>query len=431
MNDTFTRLAEHLTGRLTGPLPAAALIALVVCAPASAQTGGSAAPAAAVGPPAMTEAAAGAQSTGQKVVEEGIFPKSIRIPGTDLSLGIGGYVKLDVVQDFSAIGDAFEFRTNTIPATDSAAAAQSGQTTIHARETRINLDLRTDTSDAKFRAFVEGDFYGSGNAFRLRHGFGELGPLLGGQTWTTFMDISARPFTLDFEGPDGEVFVRQAMLRWRSTLGAHWSWAVAVESPTPQFAVPSSLDGAARSNVPDVPAYVRYEQPRGHVQLGLILRQIRFDGGEDVANDSTITAGVNATFSVKTTGSDLLQGQFMIGEGMARYIEALGGQNLDAILTPEARIYGLRTQAGMLAYTHHWREALRSVVAYSTASVDDDPGLPSTAIERTQDVRLNLVWTPFRLVDIGGEILWGRRANQDGSRGDAWRFQFSTIYRLG
>lgn len=413
------------------PYLAAVMAVLLVCAPANAQTGIDTAPLPAVGHPAVSEATARAQSTGQKVVEEGIFPKSIRIPGTDLSLGIGGYVKLDVVQDFSAIGDAFEFRTNTIPASGSAAAVQSGQTTIHARESRINLDLRTDTSDAKFRAFVEGDFYGSGNAFRLRHAFGELGPLLGGQTWTTFMDVSARPFTLDFEGPDGEVFVRQAMLRWHAAMGAHWTWAVAVESPTPQFAVPSSLDGAARSNMPDVPAYLRYQQPRGHVQLGGILRQIRFDGGDGVADDSTVTAGMNATFSVKTAGSDLLQGQFMIGQGMARYIEALGGQNLDAILTSEGQIHGLRTQAGMLAYTHHWQEALRSVIAYSTASVDDDPALPSTAIRRTQDVRVNLVWTPFRLVDVGGELLWGRRTNQNGSRGDAWRFQFSTIYRLG
>ena len=29
------------------------------------------------------------------MVEEGLFPKSFKIPGTDLSLGIGGYVKVD------------------------------------------------------------------------------------------------------------------------------------------------------------------------------------------------------------------------------------------------------------------------------------------------------------------------------------------------
>ncbi len=35
---------------------------------------------------------AGGQPTGPKVVEEGLVPKSIHIPGTDVSLSISGYV---------------------------------------------------------------------------------------------------------------------------------------------------------------------------------------------------------------------------------------------------------------------------------------------------------------------------------------------------
>ena len=52
---------------------------------------------------------------GSKVVEEGLFPKSFRIPGTDLSFAIGGFVKVDFIQDFSGIGEPYEFKTNTIP----------------------------------------------------------------------------------------------------------------------------------------------------------------------------------------------------------------------------------------------------------------------------------------------------------------------------
>jgi hypothetical protein len=408
----------------------APILAVLMCTPASAQTPAAPAGADEGGTSAAIGSAVNSQSAGQKLVEEGIFPKSFRIPGTDVSVGIGGYVKVDFIQDFSAIGDQFEFKTNTIPAKNTAAAAQSGLTTIHARETRFNLDVRSDTPSGRFRAFIEGDFFGSGNAFRLRHGFGEFGPLLAGQTWSTFMDISARPFSLDFEGPDGEAFVRQPMLRWRGTLAPHWTWAAAVESPSPQFVVPSSLSGSPRSNMPDIPGYVRYEQPRGHVQVAALIRQLRFDAGEGLSNDSAFGGGVNASFSVKTIGADVVQGQFVMGQGAARYIESLSGQNLDAVVTPDGEVSGLRTQAGMLGYTHHWRVGLRSVIAYSTASVDDDPALPGTAIQRTQDVRGNVVWTPFRLIDIGGELLWGRRANQDGSRGDAWRFVFSTIYRL-
>jgi hypothetical protein len=56
--------------------------------------------------------------------------------------------------------------------------------------------------------------------------------------------------------------------------------------------------------------------------------------------------------------------------------------------------------------------------------------LTAATIDRLQDTRVNLFWTPYRLVDVAGELLWGRRQNKDGSRGDAWRLQFAVIYRL-
>jgi hypothetical protein len=375
-------------------------------------------------------AARDGQSGGQKVVEEGLFPASFKIPGTDVSISIGGYVKVDFIQDFKAMGNVDDFQVNSIPAEGTTAAAQSGQTNIHARETRFNLDVRSDSPAGRFRAFVEGDFFGSGNAFRLRHGFGEIGPLLGGQTWTTFMDISARPLTIDFEGPDGEAFVRQAMIRFTHSLAPNWTVAVAAEDPTPQFVVPSGLSGAVRSNVPDIPGYVRYQQPRGHVQFAGLVRQLRFDSSEQDGNESTTGWGANATFSVKTIGNDALQGQFLIGEGTARYIESFGGQNVDAVLSTTGELSALRSQAGVIGYTHHWNETLRSGIAYSTARLENDSRLSGATIERTQDVRVNLLVSPYKLVDIGGEVLWGRRDNQDGSHGDNWRFQFTTIYRL-
>jgi hypothetical protein len=383
--------------------------------------------------PPSTVVSAGAGDTPsreQKVVEEGLFPASFRIPGTDVSFSIGGYVKVDFIQDFKAMGNVDDFQINSIPAEGTAAAAQSGQTNIHARETRLNFDVRSNSPAGKFRAFVEGDFFGSGNAFRLRHGFGEIGPLLGGQTWTTFMDISARPLTIDFEGPDAEAFVRQALIRFTRPLTPHWTFAIAAEDPAPQFVVPSSLSGTARSNVPDIPGFIRYQRPRGHVQFAGLVRQLRFDSNDDGANASTTGWGVNATASLKTVGKDTLQAQFLIGQGTARYIEAFGGQNVDAVLSTAGELSALRAQGGVVGYTHYWNEAVRSGIAYSTASLESHAALSGATIERTQDFRVNLLVSPYRLVDVGGELLWGRRDNQDGSHGDNWRLQFTTIYRL-
>ena len=369
------------------------------------------------------------ETPAQKAVEEGIIPKSIRIPGTDLALKIGGYAKVDFIQDFDAIGNHDDFQTNSIPMEGTDAAAESGRTNIHARETRVNFDLSSHGKE-KFRVFVEGDFYGSGNAFRLRHGYGEYHGFLGGQTWSTFQDISARPLTIDFEGSDGEVFVRQAMIRYTRAVNPNLHWAVAVESPSPQFAVPSGLTGVAQSSAPDVPAYVRFQGKRGHFQIAGMLRQIRFDGGQGVEDVSATGWGVNTTFVLKTIGHDELQGMFVTGDGVARYIVALGGQNVDAVLTSDGELTTLRSRAFTIGYTRHWSKQLRSGIAYSSSDVESDPAESGSTIDGTDDFRVNLIYTPYSLVDIGAELLWGRRENVNGARGEAWRAQFAVIFHF-
>jgi hypothetical protein len=371
------------------------------------------------------------EPAGPRAVEEGVIPKSIRIPGTDLSLRIGGYAKVDFIQDFDAIGSADDFKTNTIPAEGADEAAESGRTTIHARESRVNLDLRSQ--DEGLRVFVEGDFFGSGNAFRMRHAYGEYRGLLGGQTWSTFQDISARPLTIDFEGSDGEVFVRQAMIRYTHSVAPNWHWAIAVEDPSPQFAVPAGLTGVVQSNAPDLPGFVRYQTQRGHFQLAGIVRQLRFDGGQGVSDATATGWGVNATFTVKTIGHSEIQGMFATGDGIARYIEALGGQNVDAVLSPDGDLATRRSRGFTIGYTHHIGSQLRAAVAYSSSDIESDPseaGAIVNGINGTDDFRATLIATPYPLVDIGGEILWGRRENVDGSSGEAVRFQFAVIYHF-
>ncbi len=397
---------------------------LVTAAPAYAEQG----PAVGV---AQRAAPAPAAQAAPKVVEEGLFPKSFRIPGTDVSLAIGGYVKVDYIQDFDAIGDAFEFKPNSIPARGTTAALQSGRTTIHARETRFNVDLRSPGSGGHaFRAFAEGDFFGDGNAFRMRHAYGEFGPILGGQTWSTFQDISARGLTVDFEGPDGEVFVRQPMIRVNRRINQSVTVAIAAENPSPQFAVPAQLIGAPRATMPDIPGFVRFQRGGGHVQVSGLVRQLRFDSTtEATADTSTVGWGVNTTF-VLPVGRDQLLGQFAIGEGVGRYIEGLSGQSLDAVLSATGELNAVRAQSGNLSFIHYWKPVLKSGLSLSTSYVDDRSGLPATSIERIMDLRGNLFWSPYRLVDFAGELLWGQRTNRDGSEGDAVRFQFAVIYRL-
>ena len=53
-----------------------------------------------------------------------------------------------------------------------------------------------------------------------------------------------------------------------------------------------------------------------------------------------------------------------------------------------------------------------------------------SAIKRTQDARANLIWAPYKMINVGGELLWGRRDNRNGAHGDAVRLQVSMIFNL-
>ncbi len=145
--------------------------------------------------------------------------------------------------DIDPVGDADSFATNSIPVEGDPDAELGGSANVSARQTRLDVDVRSNTPVGLMRAYVEGDFFGSGNAFRLRHAYGEWKGLLGGQTWSTFQDISAQPFTWGYQGPDAVIFVRQAQIRYTAKPSDQLEWAVAVEDPDSQ--IPLTPAGAA------------------------------------------------------------------------------------------------------------------------------------------------------------------------------------------
>ena len=365
-----------------------------------------------------------------KLLEEGIIPHSIRIPGTDLSLKFSGYVKADFIQDFQGIGNRSQFSTNSIPIDGTPNADIGGGTNIQARESRVTLEIAGPEDKRKFRIYVEGDFYGDGNAFRLRQAYGEYGNFLAGQTWTTFMDLDSRPRTLDYEGSDGEIFVRQAMLRWTQNISKDWKFAVAIEEPTVQIATPAGFAGSARGNAPDFTGFLRYHQKRVQLHFGGLVRNLRFDGTGTTEDSSTVGWGSNAAFKVATFGKDRVMGQVAYGSGMSRYIESMAGQNVDALFGSGNKLVAVPARSATIGYERHWTPTLLSAFAYSIADISRNSGFGGSVIKRTQDARFNLIWTPFKLVDLGAEFMWGRRDNQDGKHGDATRIMFSTIYRF-
>ena len=199
------------------------------------------------------------------------FTGAWRLPGTDAALAIGGFVKTDVVYNFDPLQIKDRFIVGSIPVGISETTGDEAQSSVTADQSRLNFDLRQPTHFGIMRAFIEGDFAGSGETFRLRHAFGQWKRMLAGKTWSTFMDPDASPEEIDFEGLNGRINVRQAQIRFMPTFGEAYELQFALEDPNPQI-----QNGSGVTRTPDMVLAGRFQPySRVHTKLALIAREIR------------------------------------------------------------------------------------------------------------------------------------------------------------
>ena len=341
------------------------------------------------------------------------------IPKTSTQFKIGGYVKIDFINDFNPIASPDFFDVSKIP-TD---GSEGQNTNLNAKETRIFLDTRTPTKIGEIRTYVEGDFYGSGGTFRLRHAFIEIGgKWLAGQTWSNFMDENIIPGTLDFEKPAAYAFERHALLRYKHSLSEYAYFALAIEQPSENAQVPAE-PGQFESPLPDITARYRITKDWGHIQLSAFAAKLeyRYDSGgtDDVFLYSGNFSGQLNLFQKK----DKFIYQIVYGPGAGRY---RGG--LSAGLDENGDLATLLEGGLTLGYEHRWSQAFTSLFLYNQGWVNNSENQPTTALQGTDYFATNLLWHFTDRAFAGVEYLWGKREDNDGADGIANRIQFSIKY---
>jgi hypothetical protein len=298
------------------------------------------------------------------------------------------------------------------------------------------------------RAFIEGDFAsGTGNAFRLRHAYGQWKGLLIGQTWSTFADPDAEPDGIDFEGLNAIALFRQAQVRYTRPVSEHVDVAAALENPAPDI-----TNAKGVSQVPDFVLRVRWRPAEGskglfglglgkfpkgsHVNLAFLFRQIR---GEplDKPNTTLSTGGYGVGLSGRLgsrwqpeKGQVLFS--FYAGDGIGRYVTdlgTLGGQ--DAVYdTPTDTIQALPVFAWYVGYEARWNTRWRSTFTYGTVIVNTLDVQPGDALKQTNRGSFNLTYSPVRRLDLVAEYLFGNRIDKDGKQGFSSQIQLGTNFRF-
>lgn len=334
----------------------------------------------------------------------------------DYTVKLGGFVKLDLIHDFDEIGSTDSFDPRTIPTDDESDPGTN--TRLHARSTRLNLDVRGPTDIGPMRVFVEGDFFSDQNGFRLRHAYGTIAGVLAGQTWSTFMDEDAMPETIDFETPIAYPLIRQAQIRYTQPIQGDSHWAIALEDPASAVVAPP-VPGEVEEATPDLTGRLRWAHGLGHCQLGLFAGTSRFDPDAGPA-DTVLIHGANLSTKLAIGGKDQFYAQVTYGPGVGRYrggITAVpdGNGDLDAV-----EVFGF-----LGGFEHHWSDAWRSTISYAWAEGDLPANAPPTSNAETEYLAANLIWQFSNKTWVGVEYLYGSLTTADDARGEANRVQFA------
>ncbi len=370
---------------------------------------------------------------------------SFRLPDSSTSIKLGGYVKFDAVysditQGVDAVANQQTVDT-AIPVGPSGTPAsnKTGELSLHARQTRLNLTTSTPTSHGNLTTFIEGDFFGAdgnesvtnSNGLRIRHAYGALGNFLAGQYWTNFFDENAYAETVEFGGPVGEIFVRQAQARWTQP-SATGEWSVSLENPESLFAVsgaPLTAGSATtlrsdRDHYPDIIGRLKWKNELGTFNAALMARNIRIDSA--AATDAKWGEGISLT-EVVPIGKDDFRADVNVGNAIGRY--QLSGFFPDGYVDATGKVRLARAKSAYAAYRHFWSPTLRSSLILSASGTDTPDGGTFNGFNRSaRSAHLNLIFSPVPRVNLGVELIGERRTVVDGDFGTLHRVQAAAQY---
>jgi hypothetical protein len=376
---------------------------------------------------------------------------SFQIPGSSTTLDVGGYVKLDIIWNDETSGDNnqanIEYTPGAIPLKNNV-AGEDGQFIFNGRESRIWVKTSTPGEGGDIKTHMEFDFdtntgnqvVSNSHAGRVRHAYGTYRNVLFGRTWTTFMYLPGLPETNDFGGPTGDIFVRQAQVRFSFPM-AGGSFDLAFENPE-TFAATAGVSGATDDDeAPDIIA--RYNTKNWSV-AGLFRTLNISSPASTVFSLSPTTGVISSTTTPAIDDSDTgfavqfgwnypfgggitFKGMLSAGEGIGRYMSL--GAHPDAVVTTSGAVEALESIGGFASLQFKTGGTGRINVVYGFTDADDPVGIAGTAaIEKTKSLHVNYMWNPEKSIRHGIELISADADQYNGVKRELTRVQWSTMF---
>jgi hypothetical protein len=416
----------------------------------------------------------------------GSFPDSFRIPGTETSVRLYGFAKLNMLGDFGPRNRSDAITGQAIPLSRGANDARNpGDFQASGRRSRLGFETRTDISPGfgEIRTQVEIDFAGQTNDLttqatlnsytpRLRQGFAEFGRfdadgwgrVLIGQSNSLFNDNAITPLQwLNDWDPLGISNVRQAQLRYSRGFAGGLTASVALENSYSDVTTSSGTSfpdqnggaGFGINAIPDLTARAIWQGDWGYAAVRGMVRQVRIQnrGATDPSqrySASSVGYGIGLSGAVNLLDKRLiLAANVNYGDGIGRYLNstssgfgAVGNFGLDPAQGGGTRIDTVEVLGGVVGGQYWWTPQVRTNAFLHGARLWY-PSYVSNFSSSTRDLVnrsiwagvVNLIWSPVPAIDLGIEYIHTERiletrdaAGVGGGKSD--RIQGSAIVRF-
>jgi hypothetical protein len=393
-------------------------------------------------------------------------PKPLDLAGHQVEIGVTGSLWFDGLHDFQALGlDTTqsiprEFIPASIPVTG-VATQQDNRTGFSPNQTNFESWLQTPTELGQLKLYTKLNLaeHATTTEFQVYKAYAEWGWLKAGLDYTLFLNQSAAPDNLDYEGPNAIPYVRPPNISLKIPLEAfalpsnHFV-VLGMETAPADVTLPNQIKGTQFRFVPHntflvnnfvsgtsltddddgynslgdttdygaddkLPVLISkwvYQPDWAHIELAGLYRRIGVVGIHNY--HSTVNGwGVALSGKIDTWGSDsiILAGQ--MGQALGAYSQDTAGLGLDAApitydLKSPYPLKPIGAVGAWAAYEHWWTNVLRSTVTYGYLSLDSgfaQPYNPQGTYRHTHYASANIIWSPIPSVDVGLAYLFGIR----------------------
>lgn len=307
-------------------------------------------------------------------VKKGDFPGAIQLPGKNISIGFGGFIRSTIYYDSHK-----EQKGEVVAPAYFNPAERKGQFAMSSRLSRFLFDARALTANGNIRGYFEVDFTNGG--FNVRHAYGSWtkgkNELLVGQYWSAFMDLGALAYIESTGEPavSGAIFIRQAQVRYTYKASNKVKLYLSLEDPSSNDVTATTGFGKYTS-MPDVVAgFSLWDSKVGHIQLGGIMRRLSIDSANKYNSNATaLGVSLGSHLNVGTKGKLVLTGSY--GKGLGRYL--LGINGTAGYMDNSKKIQLVNSYGAAITYQHLLTDIVRCNIGFGTAGMESKNNSPVT-----------------------------------------------------